>query len=260
MISNSSHMNMPDAWMTAKSLFLSPHSQSFLYGGRVPKSRTCRGYYQCCVAPLARNPRSSGSYLWAKGNNRLIPHRTVQLLISTMKLVNFGLSIVLMSVSVLGGFGLSELMTTQATRANSPQIQFFSQAITFAFSQSTPTTPCGQLGSPFSMWNFTENLAGRDPGSTFVFFKYHMAPQELFLFHRSDINQQLANSFGCPAGSNGTPPIPLWHQEDLFDSGVCLCVWRPMVSGGYTALMVQGSPNSLFPLMANETWTLTTTS
>ncbi len=174
--------------------------------------------------------------------------------------MNLGLLILLTLGSFAGAFGLSRIMATQARTTQTLRVQFFSQSITLAFSQSTPITPCGPLGSPFSMWNFTENLAGRDPGSTFVFFKYHMAPQELFLFHRSDINQQLANSFGCPAGSNGTPPIPLWHQEDLFDSGVCLCVWRPLDSGSYTALMVQGSPNSLFPLMANETWTVTTIS
>ena len=177
-----------------------------------------------------------------------------------MKIANLGVLILLTVGSFAGGFGLSRIMATQATASQSPRIQFFSQNITFAFSQSTPTTACGQLGSPLSMWNFTENLAGRDPGSTFVFFKYHTAPQELFLFHRGDINQQLANSYGCPAGSNGTPPIPLWHQKDLFDSGVCLCVWRPLGSGDYTALMVQGQPNSYFPLMANETWTVTTIS
>jgi hypothetical protein len=56
----------------------------------------------------------------------------------------------------------------------------------------------------------------------------------------------------------------LWYQVAILTSGINLePQWRPLQSGAYTVLFVQGTfggPNVMFPLMATETWTVTTIS
>ena len=130
-------------------------------------------------------------------------------------------------------------------------IQFFSQPIGFAFTQ----TICGNTGITVDLWNFTENLSGRDPGSTWIHFKFPSVNPG-WVFRSSQLTSQVINETFCPsAGVNLT--IDAWNLALAFaQQGT----WRVASSGQYTV----GSQDSLIfhplPFAANETWTVTTIS
>ena len=105
--------------------------------------------------------------------------------------------------------------------------------------------------------NFTENLAGRDPGSTWTRFRSLNTP--IFIFNRVDFTMSLITSFLC-----GNFPVVLnAEQANLgLDSS-----WRVLSSGNYTLVSnyltypVNSFPTTAQPLeIITETWTLTTLS
>ena len=105
--------------------------------------------------------------------------------------------------------------------------------------------------------NFTENLAGRDPGSTWARFRsLNTGP---FVFNRVDFTMSLITSFLC----RNTPVVLNAEQANLgLDSS-----WRVLSSGNYTLVSNYLTyPANSFPTTAQpletitETWTVTSLS
>jgi hypothetical protein len=140
-------------------------------------------------------------------------------------------------------------------------IQFSSQPVTFAswnttivFSNSSTFLCSTGLTIPGTLvingLNFTENLSGRDPGSTWVHFRsLNGGPA---LFSKEDVTVSLITAFLC--GSN----VSLNKEKALLgpDSN-----WRVVSSGNYTLLgnyIIYTTPPSTIPIseVANDTWTV----
>ena len=152
--------------------------------------------------------------------------------------------------------------------------QFFSHQISFADWNNTITINTPSLcptfngGTPLVVTiegkNFTENLSGRDPGSSIVQFRGWQESLNAYLLKTSDLTPLFLTEFACDIETPTT--VSLKSVTDLLSKVQANIdgTWRVPSSGSYTLIPLQFlvSPNTLLPftLVANETWTATTVS
>ena len=166
---------------------------------------------------------------------------------------------------------LAFMVPATATPKLSLQTQFLSQpvqlfpwqtTITLAF--DNPICP-GNSGFDPSLHsvtigglNFTENLSGRDVGSTWLQFKSFNSPG-VFLFKTSDLSSTVLVEFICTVQFSGSvrPSSDLLTKAQLVFLSL-MGSWRVPASGTYALLFTPPPP--VQPLVANETWTATTIS
>ena len=179
-------------------------------------------------------------------------------------------SISKVSALAILGLTLALMLPATATPKLSLRTQFFSQPVTFSPWQNTVTLDttaiCPQYneGAPFTIGiqgkNFTENLSGRDSGSTFIQFRG--LEQNSYLLRASDLTALFLAEFICSTlGGDTSSIVDLLNRVQAFflhSSGS----WRVPLSGNYVMLPQAGfwgswGPPPPFTLVANETWTVT---
>lgn len=157
--------------------------------------------------------------------------------------------------------------------------QFMSQQVTFVawnntVSINTPSLcPTFNGGQPLTVTiegkNFTENLSGRDAGSTLVQFRGWQESLNAYLLKTSDLTPLFLTEFACAIESPPTTGGPLSSVIDLLNKVQASMLdssgtWRVPSSGSYTLIPLEFlvSPTTPLPftLVANETWTVTTIS
>ena len=148
---------------------------------------------------------------------------------------------------------------TLTTTLHSQQMSFtpWNDTVTFAnspnFSCSNGRTIPGTI--VIQALNFTENLSGRDAGSTWISFKTLSGPPTLF--NRADLTMSLITDLFCGTFS------PQVMTDSLLGSGQSL--WRVLTSGNYVLLdtyIVYTTPATTPSLggVSIESWTVTTIS
>jgi hypothetical protein len=181
------------------------------------------------------------------------------------KAVSIGLIIALVAVSGIAGY-YYRLQSTQQAKPLPPtlKIQLQSQSVKFTswnktivFSSSSTYT-CGTGRTiPGNITviglNFTEDLSGRDPGSTWVTFRTLSSP--FAVFRQADVTISLITDGICALSQPGL--MGLATVEPFAN-------WRVLSSGDYsvfgTDIVYTSPPTTISPegLVANETWTVTT--
>ena len=142
---------------------------------------------------------------------------------------------------------------TLTTKLHSQQVSFtpWNDTVTFT---SSPTYSCGNGRTipgtiVVEALNFTENLSGRDPGSTWVTF------QQGTVFNRADLTTPLITDALC----GNTSPA---EAAKVVGSNPW---WRVLSSGNYSMvtfyIAYTTPPTTPLPFgVANESWTVTTIS
>ena len=149
--------------------------------------------------------------------------------------------------------------------------QFFSQSVTFSAPWSNnliaipaPSTCFSGQGGLVSIGglNFTENLSGRDAGSTWIQFNSGLGT-DLELFKTADLTLSTLDQLAC-----SYTPVFTIAQFSLLGTGpghFVSTAWRVPASGSYTLVAECGctSINAAAiaqGISAKETWTVTTIS
>jgi hypothetical protein len=138
-------------------------------------------------------------------------------------------------------------------------VKFTSWNKTIVFSSSS-TYSCGNGQTipgniTVTGLNFTEDLSGRDPGSTWITFRPVSSP--FTVFRQADVTISLITDGLCSISQPGLMGLATVAP---FSN------WRVLSSGDYSLFgtyIVYTSPPSTIPpggLVANETWTVTTIS
>ncbi len=169
------------------------------------------------------------------------------------------------TVRIIGLTILALLSISPMVMASNPHkpvltTQLFSQPVVLSHSLTNQNVPCISGGFvTLGLYNFTENLAGRDPGSTLVQFN----GEALILFRTSDLAVIIGSVAGFAAGCAPSVSFTSWTQKMLVTDGSgWQMLWRPTSSGNYTVVLFGGGPASspVIPVSASETWTVTTIS
>ncbi len=171
----------------------------------------------------------------------------------------------------MAGLALLTLLSVVPFAKPTPPVlttQLFSQQVQFT-TWNTVLGPGGPCNLPFIVvvyfLNFTVNLSGRDPGSTWVKFQSNNTSTntsgfpEMFLYSAQDlasINQPL-----CQLASGGGGNIVTPYEANLQPT-LSTVYWRPLQSGVYSVLIraVSSFGNFTPPFSAVDTWTVTTLS
>lgn len=180
------------------------------------------------------------------------------------------LSLLVVALGGVAGYYYMNRTTVQAaktapptltTTLHSQQVSFtpWNDTVTFT-SSSTYSCSNGQIipGTiVIEALNFTENLSGRDPGSTWISFRTINHPA--LLFSGGDLTKSLITDFLCDNLSLQEAAAPLLG----FGTGETL--WRALSSGNYvlfSEVIAYTTPptTSLGGAVATETWTVTTIS
>lgn len=148
---------------------------------------------------------------------------------------------------------------TLTTKLYSQQVSFTPWNDTVTFTSSS-TYACGSgqtIPGTFVIeaLNFTENLSGRDPGSTWISFRTLNTPA--LLFSRAVLTKSLITDLFC---NNFSLQV---EAASLLGSHSGGTLWRPMSSGNYVLLsdyILYTTPpiTTLGGAIATETWTVTT--
>ncbi len=161
-------------------------------------------------------------------------------------------------VAVLINTALANPRLFLSTGVFSRSVPLFSWQTTVALAFDNPACPgIPNVFNPAGNYvisgaNFTENLGGRDAGSTWVQFKSFTSSPVFHLFKMSDLSPVLIDEFVCS--------LDLSHYSiDLLAKAQASLVgatgtWRVPASGSYVLL----SPSLPTLFFANETWTVTT--
>ena len=147
---------------------------------------------------------------------------------------------------------------TLTTKLHSQQVSFTPWNDTVTFTSSS-TYSCGANGPTIpgtiiiQAENFTENLSGRDPGSTWVNFRTVNGP--IVVFNRTDLTLAFIKDALC----GNTPP-----SESPMVVGSSP-MWRVLSSGDYAMLIfyIQYTTPATTPFpggVVSESWTVTTIS
>ena len=145
---------------------------------------------------------------------------------------------------------------TLTTQLHSQQVSFTPWNDTVTFTSSSTYSCSNGRTIPGTIvveaLNFTENLSGRDPGSTWVSFRTLNTPA--LLFKGTDFTKSLITDLFC-----GSVSLQESADQLLGSSGT---LWRVLSSGDYVLLSAYATPatTSLGGAVANETWTVTTIS
>ncbi len=172
---------------------------------------------------------------------------------------------------MLGLTALVLLSITPLTKPTAPTLtsQFFSKPIVFA--HAVQPSPCNASVTQINTWNFTENLAGRDPGSTWIQFK---AVGSFWLFKTSSVSTLMVDEIFSPLWDAEFPTCPHLQMDDAWNASLMLVsptttALRVPASGNYTLIIspFQGASSVLTStaagvrfsglIEANETWTVT---
>lgn len=179
-----------------------------------------------------------------------------------MKGKTVALSIILIVLALVTGVFVTSRAVNSASRPPTITIQLFSQLLHLVLTRMNFTASCGSTFE-IRMWNFTENMAGRDAGSTWIAFKASGGIGSIAsLFKSHDVTPTVLSTLIC-----GTPtPTPavfdVWNKTQAVfvqSNGQGYLTWRPVISTSYTMLAF-GGPLTPLPFRANETWTVTTVS
>lgn len=175
----------------------------------------------------------------------------------------------------LGLIGLAALSISSMSVAAGPRkpvltTQFFSQSVSLTpwFNSVTLPGPCSNGNSIPALGglNFTENLSGKDPGSTWIQFKGNFTG--LWLFSQADLTLSLLREFICGASLVGTSlPVLAKAQALVVGNVPGSTMWRVPASGSFTSILESTTGFATFAgtqpptnVVANETWTVTTIS
>ena len=176
------------------------------------------------------------------------------------------LTLLVVGLGGVAGYYYANRTTVQGTKPAPPTltIRLFSQQVSFTRWNDTvtftnsPTLSCNGITVPGTIIiqaeNFTENLSGRDPGSTWVDFKGENGGP--VLFRGADLTMSLIRDLFCGFFSSG------FRANSLLGSG---STWRVLSSGNYTLFstyQIGTTPvATAFPGGAiSESWTVTTIS
>jgi hypothetical protein len=181
------------------------------------------------------------------------------------KAVSIGLIIALVAVSGVAGY-YYRLQSTQQAKPLPPtlKIQLLSQPVKFTswnktivFSSSSMYS-CGNGQTipgniTVTGLNFTEDLSGRDPGSTWMTFR--PVSSGFTVFRQADVTTSLITEGLCALSQPGIMGLA---------TVTAFANWRVLSSGDYslfgTYIVYSSPPTTISPkgLVANETWTVTT--
>ncbi len=176
----------------------------------------------------------------------------------------------MLTIRILGLTALALLSIVPLVKPTPPTLhsQLFSQAVTLTPWENTVTLGSPNLCPAFLPFtaivegmNFTENLSGRDPGSTLVQFRGRPSSLTSYLVKASDLSVAFLTENWCSTEGNLTAGIELLNSVQatmLAASGL----WRVPASGDYVLLSeaFYTSTPPPFLVVANETWTVTTLS
>ena len=180
-----------------------------------------------------------------------------------MKGKKVAVSIVFIALILVSGvLATSRSVVNSASRPPTLTTQFFSQSVSFVFTRMNFTATCGSTFE-IRMWNFTENMASRDPGSTWVAFKVFGGIGSIAsLFKSHDVTPTLLSALICGTSKPTPAALDMWNKTQALlaqSNGSGFLTWRPVISTSYTMLAFGGTLTT-FPFLANETWTVTTIS
>lgn len=184
------------------------------------------------------------------------------------KIVSVGLIVALVAVSGTAVY-YYRLQSTQEAKPLPPtlKIQMYSQTVKFTswnktiFFSTSPTYSCGNGQTipgnvTVTGLNFTEDLSGRDPGSTWMNFRTLNSP--FGVFSKGDVTTSLITDFLCYG------PDTRFAAKTMIEP---FSYWRVSAPGNYSLfsdyLVYPSTGPSTSPptgLVANETWTVTTIS
>lgn len=179
------------------------------------------------------------------------------------------LALLVVALGGAAGYYYMNRTTVQAAKTAPPTLTttLHAQEVSFTpwFNTAAQTTPCSNgNGIPaLGGLNFTENLSGRDPGSTWIQFKGN--DTGLWVFNKADLKESLLTEFIC---TGGTSLRVLAEAQALVSREVpSSTMWRVPASGGYTSILEGPTGFATFGgalpptnVVANETWTVTTIS
>ncbi len=176
-------------------------------------------------------------------------------------------SVVKISAIAILGLTMALMVPATASPRLSLQTQFFSKSVTLILWQNAvmvnSTGFCS--ASPFTAiiegLNFTENLSGRDAGSTLVQFRGLPSTTSSYIIKPSQLSSQFISELWCSREPDTSPAsiLDLLSKVQvtmLASSGA----WKVPSSGNYVLLSeaFYTSPPPPFLVAANETWTVTT--
>ena len=145
--------------------------------------------------------------------------------------------------------------------------QFFSQPVTLVAFANSVTSPCPTVIFAPQIFgiNFTENLSGRDPGSSWLQirsdFGSFFAAIPLYLIRQTDLTPQLIQAMLCQGPPSLLNSVQTWVPPTLSTPGEVVLTWRVLASGSYSLVTGFGSSINILPYVnITESWTVTAVS
>lgn len=145
--------------------------------------------------------------------------------------------------------------------------QFLSQPVALFEFANVITSPCPTVFGAAQVFgvNFTENLGGRDPGSTWLQirsdFGSFFAAIPLYLIRQTDLTPQFIQAMLCQGAPSLLNTVQTWVPPTLSIPGEITVNWRVPASGSYSLVTGFGSSINILPYInVTESWTVTTVS